>query len=86
MSTRPSLKPTALNPSKEPLRDPERTRIALFQNPYRILKIAVGGSGVVISRVISPVIWVISIVTLRITLLITSHEPPSMQPGPDLLT
>ena len=36
-----------------------------------------GGSGVVISRVISPLIWVISIVTLLITLLITTHEPPS---------
>ena len=36
-----------------------------------------GGSGVVISRVISPLIWVISIVTLLITLLITIHEPPS---------
>ena len=37
-----------------------------------------GGSGVVISRVISPLIEVISIVTLLITLLITSHDPPSM--------
>ena len=36
-----------------------------------------GGSGVVISRVISPLIWVISIVTLLIILLITTHEPPS---------
>ena len=36
-----------------------------------------GGSGVVISRAISPLIWVISIVTLLITLLITSREPPS---------
>ena len=35
------------------------------------------GSGVVMSRVISPLIWVISIVTLLITLLITTHEPPS---------
>ena len=32
-----------------------------------------GGSGVVISRAIRPLIWVISIVTL----LITTHEPPS---------
>ena len=36
-----------------------------------------GGSGVVISSVISPLIWVISIVTLLITLLVTTHEPPS---------
>ena len=36
-----------------------------------------GGSGVVISGVISPRVWVISIVTLLITLLISTHEPPS---------
>ena len=36
-----------------------------------------GGSWVVISRVISTLIWVISIVILLITLLITTHEPPS---------
>ena len=36
-----------------------------------------GGSGVVISGVISPLIRVISIVTLVITLHITTHEPPS---------
>ena len=36
-----------------------------------------GGSWVVISGVTSPRIWVISIVTLLITLLITTHEPPS---------
>ena len=36
-----------------------------------------GGSWAVISRVISPRIWVISMVTLLITLLITTHEPPS---------
>ena len=36
-----------------------------------------GGSWVVISGVISPLIWVISIVTLLITLVITTHEPPS---------
>ena len=35
------------------------------------------GSGVLISRVISPRIWVISIVTLLITPLITTHEPAS---------
>ena len=38
-----------------------------------------GGSWVVISGVISPLIWVISIVTLLIILLITTHEPPSTE-------
>ena len=38
-----------------------------------------GGSWVVISRVISPLIGVI-IVTLLITPLITTHEPPSKIP------
>ena len=36
-----------------------------------------GGSVVVISWVIGPLIWVISIVTLFIVLLRTTHEPPS---------
>ena len=36
-----------------------------------------GGSWVVISRVISPLTWVTSIVTLLLTPLITTHEPPS---------
>ena len=36
-----------------------------------------GGSWVDISRVISPLIWVISTATLLITPLITTHEPPS---------
>ena len=36
-----------------------------------------GGSGVVISGVRSPLIWVITMVTLLITLLITTPEPPS---------
>ena len=34
-----------------------------------------GGSWVVISEVISPLIWIITIVILHITLLITTHEP-----------
>ena len=33
--------------------------------------------GVVLSGVISPLIWVISVVTLLITPLIPAHEPPS---------
>ena len=47
---------------------------------YTVLLLLValfGGSGVVISGVISLLIWVISIDTLLITLLITTHEPPS---------
>ena len=36
-----------------------------------------GGSWVVISGVISPLIWVITIVTLLLTPLITTHEPLS---------
>ena len=40
-----------------------------------------GGSWVVISGVISPLIWVIIIVTLLITPLITTHEPPSKVHG-----
>ena len=37
-----------------------------------------GGSWIVISGVISPAIWVRSIVTLPITLVVTTHEPPSI--------
>ena len=36
-----------------------------------------GGSRVVISRVIGPLIGVTTIVALLITPLITTHEPPS---------
>ena len=36
------------------------------------------GSWVVISAVRSPLIWVVSIVTLLITALTTTHEPPSV--------
>ena len=37
-------------------------------------------SWVVISGVISTLIWVISIVTLLLTPFITTHEPPSRAP------
>ena len=37
-----------------------------------------GGSWVVISGVISPLIWVITIVTLLLSPLTTTHEPPSI--------
>ena len=49
-------------------------------NPFNEAHIGLailGGSWVVISGVISPLIWDISIVTLLITLFITAHEPPS---------
>ena len=36
---------------------------------------------IIISRVISPGIWVISMLTLLITPLITTHEPPSRISG-----
>ena len=38
--------------------------------------VSLGGSWVVISGVISPLIWFSTIVTLLITPLITTHEPP----------
>ena len=46
------------------------------QNEF-LLNQALGGSWVVLSGVVSTLIWVISIATLLITLLITGHEPPS---------
>ena len=48
-----------------------------IKSPARVFADLLGGSWVVISGVISPLIWVISIVTLLITLLIIAHEPPS---------
>ena len=44
--------------------------------PY-LLSPLLGGSWVVISGVISPLIWVIMRVTLLITPFIATHEPPS---------
>ena len=46
----------------------------------RLVDIVLGGPWVVISRVISPLIWVTSIKTLLRTLLRTTHEPPSIFP------
>ena len=37
-----------------------------------------GGSWVVISGFISPLLWVIAVVIILITLLITNHEPPKI--------
>ena len=42
-----------------------------------------GRSCVVTSGVTRPLIWLISIVALLITLLITTHEPPSTEAPPD---
>ena len=44
---------------------------------FYIVDPLLGGSWVVISGVMSPPIWVISIVTLLIALLITTHDPQS---------
>ena len=52
----------------------------LEQSLARLLMVKwglLGGSWVVISRVISPLIWVITIATLQITPLVTTHEPSS---------
>ena len=42
---------------------------------------SLGGSWVVISRVLSPLIWAINMVTLLIPPLLTTHEPPSRGKG-----
>ena len=47
------------------------------QPPSPEARSILGGSWAVISGVISPLIWVITIVILLIILLITTHEPPS---------
>ena len=54
---------------------PKPLHFQTFSNPKS--KTLLGGSWVVISGAISPVIWVISKVTLLITPLTTTHEPPS---------
>ena len=54
--------------------------VGLLSDSYNnevILNVLLGGSWVVISGVIGPLIRIISINTLLITLLITTHEPPS---------
>ena len=43
----------------------------------RVCLALLGDSGVVISMAISPLIWVLTIVTVLITPLITTHELPS---------
>ena len=54
----------------------KESRVGVPEN-WRFL----GGSWVVISGVISPLIWVIARVTLLITPHITTHEPPSWGSG-----
>ena len=55
-----------------------------FTNVVPSTKLLLGGSWVVISGVIRDLIWILTIVTLLITPLITTHEPPS-RPKPDTL-
>ena len=50
--------------------------LLVFGKPAEFCSL-LGGSWVVISGVIRPLIWVITIVTLLITPLVTTHEPPS---------
>ena len=49
----------------------------LFEGLGRRIPVILGGSWVVISMVISTLIWVVTAVTLLLTPLITTHEPPS---------
>ena len=48
----------------------------LFRRSLNVGSI-LGGSWVVISGVLSPLIWVITVVTLLLTPFITTPEPPS---------
>ena len=61
-------------------------RVGLLQKPWKPYVVdpmlcsvctLLGGSWVVFSGVISPLIWDIIIVTILITPLIATHEPPS---------
>ena len=52
----------------------EPKRVTMPASTFAILE----GSGVVISGVVSPQIWVVSVVTPIITLLITTREPPTI--------
>ena len=45
---------------------------------------SIGFLGVVISGVISPLVWVLTIVALLLAPLITNPEPPSRRVGPTL--
>ena len=52
--------------------------VGWVRDPHTVVECKLlGGSWVVISRVLSPRIRVISIVSLLITPLIPTHEPPS---------
>ena len=60
-----------------------------FEEASADLKLLLRGSWVVINGGISPLIWVITIATLLITPLITTHEPrstllPERHPGRSL--
>ena len=71
-------KPWGWSLTPRQLRDVQTCTVEFSMGASRtLLKALLGGSWVVISRVISPFIWVISIVTLLITPDITTPEPPS---------
>ena len=54
-----------------------RSTLTKALGPTSLSASLLGGSWVVITGVMSPLIWVITIVSLIITPLITTHEPPS---------
>ena len=54
-------------------------RFRLSKQTTTRLTYLLGGSCLVITGVISPLIWAITIATILITPLITTHEPPSIQ-------
>ena len=74
---------TTQRPSPSELGSVQRSSLSLSggDSASHVPRVKVlGGSWAVISGVVSPLIWVITIVTLLITPLITTHEPPSMEP------
>ena len=70
------------SPISQKRTSPESQSLRLLNKGWECLtegspQTLLGGSWVVISGVISPLIWVVSIATLLITPLTTTHEPPS---------
>ena len=66
-----SGRPPRLSPQPRLLAFPALLPLGLHKDDL------LGGSWVVLSGVISPLIWVISIGTPLLAPLITTHEPPS---------
>ena len=52
-------------------------RIYCHSHVVAVVAIILGGSWAVGSEVVSPLIWVITIVAVLISAIITTHEPPS---------